>query len=553
MKSKRFLRLIITIVLLLAICGCNKVQNNAGSSYVPDPIATEKKAVDYMTLLYSAADTFNPYTVKTNINRQLCMLLYEPLVEVNNEFEPVYALAKTVKTSGKRCVVTLKDTVFSDGSVVTADDVVYSCKLALKAGNSYSKKLYSVKSVSAADSETIEFILSKADPYFINLLDFPIIKAKSDTVIDSDSVVQPPVGCGKYKVSKNKKSLVINNKYSGKKGSIKKIKLINAPDSESVAHYAQIGAADMYYSDVSDGNILRISGKKLDINLNNLVYIGINKNYGQLMEKSLRQAISAGIDRSKICQDSYYNNAVAATGFFNPVWKVTSSVQNIQISSNPQIAVENLEKIGYNSLDSKGIRLNSSGQALEFTLLVNSENRFRVAAANSIASQLSEVGIKITVVEKNFKQYRAALKKGNFQLFLGEVKLTDNMDISCLVTEGGSAAFGLYKEKEEDSKNEKDDKTNEEKEEGKETEESEEKVEKDENDLSLLTPGDVVNGFYEGENTITDIASVLLDDMPFVPVCYRTGVLFCNENIENINSFSASDIYSSINSYIINQ
>ncbi len=546
MKSKRFLKLIVTLILLFAVSGCNKMPDNSGSSYVSDPVKTEKKTADYMTLLYSAADTFNPYTVKTNINRQLCMLLYEPLVEVNNEFEPVYSLAKTVKTSGKRCVVTLKDTVFSDGSSVTADDVVYSCKLAMKAKNSYSKKLYSVKSVSAADSETVEFILSKTDPYFVNLLDFPIIKAKSDTVTDSDSVVQPPIGCGRYKVSKSKQSLVINNKYSGKKGSIKKIALINAPDSESVAHYAQIGAADMYYSDVSDGTILRISGKKLDVNLNNLVYIGINKNYGDLVENALRQAISSGIDRSKICQDSYYNNAVAATGFFNPVWKATSAVQNIQISANSQITIENLEKIGYNRLDSKGIRMNSSGHTLHFTLLVNSENRIRVAAANNIASQLSEVGIKITVVEKKFKQYRAALKKGNFQLFLGEVKLTDNMDISCLVTEGGSAAYGLYKEKED--KDEEDNKKS-----NKDSEEKEEDKKKDENDLSLLTPGDVVNGFYEGENTITDIASVLLNDMPFVPVCYRTGVLFCNENIENIKSYSASDIYSSINSYIINQ
>ena len=546
MKFKQIISILTVLAIALSFTGCKSTTQNTVSDNQPESTTQVKKTSDYMTLLYSAADTFNPYTVKTDINRQLCMLLYQSLIKLDNEFEPQYVLAKTVKIKGKKCVVTLKNSFFSDGSIITADDVVYSCRLAMKSKNSYSKKLYEVKSVSAADSVTIEFTLNKEDKYFVNLLDFPIIKSKSDTVTDSDSVLQPPIGSGRYKVAKNKQSLVINAKYQGKKGSIKKIMLINAPDSESVTHYAQIGAADMFYSDISDGNILRISGQKYDVNLNNLVYIGINKNNPTLNLYEMRQALSSGIDRSKLCQDSYYNNAVSATGFFNPVWKVTSAVQNIQITQNKEITIENLEKIGYNRLDSKGIRLNSAGHTLSFTMLVNSENRIRVAAAKSIASQLLDVGIKITVDEKPFKQYRKALKNGKFQLFLGEVKLTDNMDISCLVTEDGSAAFGLYKEKDKkDKKDESDNKA----ELSDEREENENKAP----DLSALAPGEVVKGFYEGENTITDIAAVLQNDMPFVPVCYRTGVLFCNDNIENIDTYSASDIYSSIDSYIINQ
>ena len=38
------------------------------------------------------------------------------------------------------------------------------------------------------------------------------------------------------------------------------------------------------------------------------------------------------------------------------------------------------------------------------------------------------------------------LKKGEFQLFLGEVRLTDNMDISSLVLDGGVTAYGIKKE-----------------------------------------------------------------------------------------------------------
>lgn len=544
MTFKKILSLLISVILLFSLTGCKNSVDNSSSLSTDSSKGEEstQKTRNYITLLYSAGDTFNPYTAKTNINKQLSSLLYDSLVKLDNNFKPINSIAKSVKISGKKCVVKLNDAVFSDGTSLNADDVVYSCNLALKAKNSYAKNLYVLKSVSAADSKTVEFTLKKSDPYFANLLDFPIIKKGSDKIKDSDSVVQPPIGSGKYKVNKAKNKLILNSNYSGKKPKIKTIKLINSPDTESVEHYTQIGAADIYYSDISDGTILRLSGQKYDINLNNLVYIGINQNYGALKENSMRQAIASAIDRSKICQDSYYNNALAATGFFSPVWEATKAVQNIQITANKQITIENLEKIGYNKLNSAGVRVNSHGTPLSFTLLVNSENRIRVAAAMNIASQLSEVGIKVTVVEKKFKAYKKALKKGDFQLFLGEVKLTDNMDISCLVTEGGSAAYGLPKEKPDKDKDDK-----------KSKEETEKKKDKDKNTPSAKTAGEVVEGFYKGKNTIADIASVLQNDMPFVPVLYRTGVLFCNENIENIDLYSQSDIFFSIDSYTVYQ
>ena len=307
--------------------------------------------------------------------------------------------------------------------------------------------------------------------------------------------MQPPIGSGRYKVNDDKTGLVINNNYYGAKAVIKKINLINAPDRESVAHYVEIGAADIYFNNVSSDEILRMSGKKIDINSNNMVYIGINRNYGVLGENALRQALSSGLDRQKLCRDAFYNNALPATGFFNPVWEPVKAVQNIQITAKNEITIENLAKIGYNNLD--------NSKKLQLTLLVNSENRMRVAAAYEIANQLKTYGIKITVIEKSYEQYSSSISSGNFQLFLGETRLTDNMDISSMVTQ---------------------------------TETSEEVV---------------INGYYSGNNSIADVAAVLQSEMPFIPLCYKTGVMFYSDNIENVNNSSQSDIYFSIESYII--
>ncbi len=523
--------LLTAIALVLNISGCKKTPDN--SSSMSAVTSTESNKKNYLTLLYSSADTFNPYTAKTDINRQLCQLIFEPLLSLDNEFKAVYKIARTATVSGNSCTVLLNSIRFSDGSTVTADDVVYSCNLAKNSSSIYSSALYEVKNVSAVNQSTVEFTLTKNDPYFINNLTFPIIKAGSEKVTDSDSVVQPPIGSGKFIVSDDRLSLVANKNYRGESGNISLIKLINAPDIDSVSHYVEVGAADMYYSSISDGNILRMSGKKSEINLNNLVYIGVNQNYGALGENALRQAISSAIDRKKICQDSFYNHAVAANGFFNPVWKETKSVQNLQIETNSQITIENLEKIGYNRLDSKNNRTDKSGKTLSLSLLVNSENRLKVVAARQIATQLKAFGINISVIEKKYAEYLECLKNGEFQLYLGEIRLTDNMDISSLLLEGGTAAYGLKKASEPNT--------------AESTQADNKEAEKPVTKESI-----VINGFYEGKNTIADIATVLQTEMPIIPICYRTGILFYNDNIENVKNSSKTDIYFSIESYIYN-
>jgi len=518
---RKILACFLCLVLVLSFAGCKESGDTSSNN---EQNSQSQKYKNNMTLLYSASDSFNPYETKTDVNRQLCMLLYEPLVKLDNEFNPVYSIASEVKINGKVCTVKIKNVSFSDGSRLTSEDVIYSYNLARTSGTEYGSKLYEVTSVTSGGSDTVIFNLNTYDRYFENVLDFPIIKKGSDTVADSDSVKFPPIGSGRFKVSDDRLSL-LQNEYSAEKGKIKEIRLVNAPDLESVSHYIEIGAADMYYSSISDGNILRMSGQKIDINLNNMVYMGINHTVGDLATRQLRQAISSAIDREKICKEIYYNNALAATGFFNPVWQGTKSIQNIQTIANSQITIENLKEIGYNSLDKEGYYRKNNG-SLRFSLLVNKENRIRCAAAYTIAQQLKSVGIKITVDEESFENYLARLKSGNFQLYLAEVNLTDNMDLRPVVLEGGNMAYGI-----KSTQNVTD-----------VTEQSDAVVQ----DVSCKT---VLEKFYTGETAITDVATVLQTEMPIIPICYRTGILFCNENIENVINSSKSDVYFSIKSY----
>ena len=542
MKLNKIICCVLCFLLALSFSGCKKSDGNLSGSLPEENLTLQTDAKDYITLLYSAADSFNPYTLKTDINRQIVKLLYEPLIKLNNNFEVVNSLASSVEMQGKECRVTLKNARFSDGTTLSSDDVIYSYNLARNSETSYGKKLYEVESVRREGELVLVFNINKNDPYFPAVLDFPIIKKDSDTLTDSDSVSLPPVGCGKYRLNDEYNGMVANDYYFEKPKSISNIKLVNAPDSESVAHYTEIGAADIYFTEISDGNITRMSGNRQEINLNNLVYLGFNQNYAPLGEQRLRQAISSALDRVKFCESAYYNNALPATGFFHPAWRETSSVQNIQIEAKSEITIENLEEIGYNKLNGEGLRAGSNGVPLKFTLLVNSENRIRVLAANTVAKQLKTVGIGITVVEKNYADYLSCLQSGNFQLYLGEIRLTENMDFSQLVLEGGAVAFGLPKVDSVDEGAEVA------KEEETEQENEEEETDPKEKDTSSQS---VLNEFYNGNATVRDVAAVLQTEMPIVPICYRTGVLFYNENIENVINSSFSDIYFSIYSYSV--
>lgn len=522
MVLKRFICVFLAVLSLLSLCSCGENQKNEGTNTKKPSNATAKNEIN---LLYCKTDSFNPYTAVSKINRELSKLLFEPLVKTDNEFEPTFRLAKSANLGDKTCTVELKSALFTDGSYITANDVIYSYNLAKSSATNYAHKLYEVTKVEALGDKTVVFHLTKNDPYFLNLIDFPIIKADSDKIVNSDGVAASPIGCGRYMPSDDSTYLIVNNGFYGKKPNIQKIVLTNAPDEASVSHYVEVGATDIYYTDLSNGEIVRMSGKKADVNLNNLVYIGINGSYAELSNKYIRYAISSAINRSEICSNAYYNNAEPATGFFNPVFKDANATQSLNSKANLQITVENLEKIGYNRIANDGSRVNANGKRPKFTLLVNSENASRVQAANLIKKQLELAGIEISIVSKNYQQYLEALAGGHFQLYLGEINVLPNMDLSALVLPDGSAAYGVVRET------------------------APVNSDGSQGELPPDNTETAINNFYNSTANLSDVAATLLTEMPQIPICYRQGLLFYDSSITDGVTVSESDIYFGIEEY----
>ncbi len=521
---KKFLAILLATVLVL-LTGCSAKEEIETPNGQNENGAPAKQS--QIQLLYCANDTFNPYKTISKLNAELSYLLFEPLFKVDNNFNSLPVIAENIKTEGNTHTVTIKDVVFSDGTKLTADDVLYSYNLA-KESNRFSATFYEVQSVVAADSKTIVFTLSQNDPYFSNLLTFPIIKIGSDNLKNEDNVEIVPIGCGPFIFTETGDKLIPNEKYFNKVTSISEIRLINAPDNESMEHYVEVGATDLYYAQMVGDSIIRMSGKKVSVNLNNLIYLGINHNYAPLKSEKLRFAISSAISRAQIAEKTFYYNATPANGFFHPTWSEVSDFQTMQSSADLKISVENLNDIGYNILNTDGYLENASGKILELTLLVNGENAEKVATAELIKAQLKAAGIMIKINAVSSAQFYSSLRSGGFQLYLGEVKLLPNMDISSLVLNGGSAAYGMINP----------------------TSYTSEEGEEDQTYYSAETAYvSVVKSYLKGESPATAVASALLSSMPVIPLVYRNSIAFYSNQIEDITDISSCDVFLWLDKY----
>ena len=76
------------------------------------------------------------------------------------------------------------------------------------------------------------------------------------------------------------------------------------------------------------------------------------------------------------------------------------------------------------------------------TLLVCSDQPVRVTAAQTVADGLTACGLEVTVNALEGEKYQEALQAGNFDFYLGEVRLSPNFDLSPFFQENGTLPYG---------------------------------------------------------------------------------------------------------------
>jgi len=561
--KKTLILLLSLIYVLVFFSGCNQSSNTTTLDNNSSTIQTGKAAADTIRLLYSSKDSLDPYTCVTEQNADLSQLIFDPLLIINNQYEIEYRLAESVNVKDDICTVKLATAKFSDGSTVTADDVVFSFT---KAKNStttrHAAALKYAISATAQSSTTVIISLSKKDPYFSNLLTFPIMKKGSDELKDSDNQLLVPIGAGRY-VFNNQTAILSENKYYyGAKSVIKSIQTVDCPDNESVAQTITAGMVDHYFSDLSGNTIPKMNGNSVNIAQNRFVFLGFNSEHPQLSNSLFRQAISSALERQEICNSAYYGNASAALGPFPTIWKPSEGLLTIENKSNLDISKNNIELAGFTKKDKDGFYLLKNNSPITFSLLVNSNNDSRMAAANIISENLMNAGIKIKINAVSETQYYSLLRLGKFDLYLGEIRYEDNMDIGGLISLNSATEFLPIEEdvssggtKNSSSKSPTSSKpTSSSKPSSSASGDSSINASSGLSSVEeILAPGEITlttadayTGFYNGEYTLQDLITAFNAELPVIPICFKNGMVIYSDRFGNGITPSRTELFHGI-------
>lgn len=435
--KKRILPLLLALCLtLLTACADmddtdpvtpdNPPQNDAPAV---DPIPTPA-GLEHFSLPYFPGEPLDPVNCPDGAHQVIGALLYEGLYQLDEHFEPQSVLAEsfTYEPENMLCTVTVRDdVVFSDGTPLTARDVAATLERARRSAR-YGARLADIRSIAAADN-TVSIALSRPDASFAARLDIPIVKADTE----NDPV---PVGTGRYRWFETEDGAYLTPNTHNRRSQtlpLAQIPMVPCKDADAMAYAFFSREIQLVTWDLTGTVPFNTTGVNTctDAPTSVMQFVGFNTQSPLFSDPALRRALSLGVDRDALVETCLLNHAVPAAFPISPASPLYPADLEPTCSADAFAAA--MEEAGCNS-----------GKERQVTMIVSSENAFRVEAARRIAQDLSVYDIKITVKPLAWAEFQASLAAGQYDLYYGEAKLTADWDLTAFLTPGGALNFSWY-------------------------------------------------------------------------------------------------------------
>lgn len=513
---KKLLALLICLSLILSVfSGCKRNEETPDEPTAvsaQDETETTAEAAKTETrkisLSYNAKQSFNPFETESTTNKNIATLVYDSLFVLDSSYNAVPVLAKSYSLEKKILTVTLNDGLyFSDGSPLTVNDVIASFKAA-KNSPVYSSRLNIFTSAAVGqDADSIRFALKQENIYAVNCLDFPV--AKSGTLTKNF-----PTGSGRYMFKKadGEYYLSVNSQNTRNEEPEQARIYLSPANAESGELYQlQIGDISFMYDDMSEKSQRKqISAGTVEIPMNTIVFLGFNNNADYFSDMRLKNAVEAAVDLSAVCSTAYNSLLKPCATVFNPDWSAVSAYSAQTPKRQTVLAEQLLEECGYIYAYENNEYRSKNFDFIEITVLVNSESEEKRKAAKLIAGELKEVGIDATVEAVEFDEYKERLREGDFDLYIGEIKLTSDMNLSPFFSENGEASYTVD---------------------------------------SGSTVAKAYTDFAAGKIDVSTFDKVFDEYKPFIPIGYRYGIAYYSRELKFEGTVSENDIFSNIYSW----
>ena len=315
-------------------------------------------------------------------NWQVLEGLYR-LDRTNYSVSPALAAGDPVKVSDTEYEISLRDGAkFSDGTDVTAADVVAAYGKATAEGSLFAQFYTFVDSVEAKDDKTVTIHLKYP---FAALKERLAILMVTPASADADAMKSMPIGSGPYKyseVSELKISAVPNEYYNGNTpATVETINWNPLKDETARVTAAIDGTIDIVESvPASSQKDLKDAGWNVESKPGyGNAFMMFNTQKAPFDKPEVRRAILKAIDKQKLISSSLEGQAVEATSFLpeaNPAYKKPST----DLSYDKDAATKLLSDAGVS-----GLEIN----------LVTTDHPWVLSLVPQIKSDLEALGLKV--------------------------------------------------------------------------------------------------------------------------------------------------------------
>ena len=450
----RFLRaplaLLLAAALLFSFSSCGLIDPSDISQIIQatDPTTdtqTNRPSADRtFSLAYYTEDTLDPFLSSSRTNAELLKLCYSGLFSVDRTYTAQPVLVQSYEVDGNAVNLTLRnDVFFSDGSPVTAEDCQESFRLAAQSGSIWKDAFSYILSYSAMSEKVFRVEFQSYSPTQLNLLTVPIVKLGEK---DSNGFY---FGCGRYLFSSGEPLSLVRSHRSGIDGSydISEIALMGIRDQEDLIYNFNYGRIQAVYADLAQGSDeYRSNSELVTFTSNRFSFLVVNKR-STFSSAAFSRGLTYLIDRNALVSQALSSFGTPVWYPLNPAWDtVKNATLNPDISSAQQAG----DAFAEAGMVLEGDVRIYNGTPVTLRLLVNKENAVRVKVASYLAETLRGAGFGVDVIALAWDEYRAAIEERDFDLYLGEVSLPENMDISALFTSavcnsGSTASYSSLK------------------------------------------------------------------------------------------------------------